>query len=222
MWTLYHQPLSAFCRKVRLFLGEKRIDYELRLEAPWERREDFLALNPAGEVPVLENVDGTTLADSQAIVEYIEDMHREPPLIGSDASECAEVRRLVGWFDRKFNAEVTDNLVGEKVFSRLLRIGQPDSRAIRAGHQNIRGHLEYISFLMERRSWLAGDRLTLADLAAAAHLSAVDYLGDVPWDQYEEAQTWYARIKSRPSFRPLLADYIPGIAPAGIYADLDF
>lgn len=222
MWTLYHQPLSAFCRKVRLFLGEKRIDYELRPEAPWERREDFLALNPAGDVPVLENVDGTTLADSQAICEYLEETHPEPTLIGADASERAEVRRLVGWFDRKFDAEVTNNLVGEKVFTRLLRIGQPDSRAIRAGHQNIRGHLEYISFLMERRTWLAGDRLTLADLAAAAHLSAVDYLGDVPWDQYEEAKTWYARIKSRPSFRPLLADYIPGLAPASVYADLDF
>jgi glutathione S-transferase len=222
MWTLYHQPLSAFCRKVRLFLGEKRIDCELRLEAPWERREDFLALNPAGEVPVLENVDGTTLADSQAICEYVEDMQPEPRLIGADASERAEVRRLVGWFDRKFNAEVTENLVGEKVFKRLLRSGHPDSLAIRAGHQNIRGHLDYISFLMERRTWLAGDSLTLADLAAAGHLSCVDYIGDVPWDQFEEAKTWYARLKSRPSFRPLLADYLPGLAPASVYADLDF
>ena len=103
-----------------------------------ERRPDFLALNPAGEVPVLENVDGTTLADSQAIVEYLEEKIPDPPLIGRDAGERAEVRRLVGWFDRKFNREVTDNLVGEKVVNRLLRIGQPDSRAIRAGHQNVR------------------------------------------------------------------------------------
>ena len=222
MWTLYHQPLSPFCRKVRLFLAEKRIDCELQVEPVWERRPDFLALNPAGEVPVLENTDGTTLADSQAIVEYLEEKIPEPPLIGRDAGERAEVRRLVGWFDRKFNCEVTDNLVGEKVVNRLLRIGQPDSRAIRAGHQNVRSHLEYVGFLMERRTWLAGDRLTLADLTAAAHLSCVDYLGDVPWEQYEEAKTWYARIKSRPSFRSLLADYLPGLAPASVYADLDF
>ncbi len=222
MWTLYHQPLSPFCRKVRLFLAEKRVEYELQAEAVWERRPDFLALNPAGEVPVLENADGTTLADSQAIVEYLEEKIPEPPLIGRDAGERAEVRRLIGWFDRKFNCEVTDNLVGEKVVNRLLRIGQPDSRAIRAGHQNVRSHLEYVGFLMERRTWLAGDRLTLADLTAAAHLSCVDYLGDVPWDQYEEAKTWYARIKSRPSFRPLLADYLPGLPPASVYADLDF
>lgn len=222
MWTLYHQPLSPFCRKVRLFLAEKRIECDLLAEPVWERRPDFLALNPAGEVPVLENADGTTLADSQAIVEYLEEMLPEPPLIGRDAGERAEVRRLVGWFDRKFNCEVTDNLVGEKVVNRLLRIGQPDSRAIRAGHQNVRIHLDYIGFLMERRTWLAGDRLTLADLTAAAHLSCVDYLGDVPWDQYEEAKTWYARIKSRPCFRSLLADYLPGLAPAAVYADLDF
>jgi glutathione S-transferase len=222
MWTLYHQWLSPLCRKVRLFLLEKKIDFDMRLEPVWERRPEFLALNPAGEVPVLEGTDGMILADSQAIVEYLEEITLEPPLIGRDAGERAEARRLTAWFDRKFNAEVTENLVGEKVVNRLLRVGQPDSRAIRAGHLNIHHHLQYIGFLMERRTWLAGDRLTVADLTAAAHLSCIDYLGDVPWEQHEEAKTWYARIKSRPSFRPLLADYIPGLSPASIYADLDF
>lgn len=222
MWTLYHQWLSPFCRKVRLFLAEKKVDFELRLEPVWDRRAEFLALNPAGDVPVLENTDGATLADSQAIVEFIEEEVPEPSLIGRDAAERAEVRRLVAWFDRKFNAEVTDNLVGEKVVNRLLRMGTPDSRAIRAGHLNVRHHLEYVGFLMERRTWLAGDRLTLADLTAAAHFSCIDYLGDVPWEAHEEAKTWYARIKSRPSFRPLLSDHIPGMAPASNYADMDF
>ena len=136
--------------------------------------------------------------------------------------ERAEVRRLVAWFDGKFAHEVTDNLVGEKVMKRFLGFGEPDSAAIRAGHANIRTHLDYIAFLIERRSWLAGERLSLADIAAAAHISCVDYLGDVPWADHEAAKDWYARIKSRPSFRPLLADAIPGLAPSKVYADLDF
>lgn len=222
MRVLYHQWLSPFCRKVRLVLAEKKLEFELRLEPTWERRPEFLALNPAGEVPVLVDGDDCVLADSQAICEYLDETTGEPSLLGRDARERAEMRRLVAWFDHKFDAEVTRNLVGEKVMSRILRRGQPDSAAIRAGHVNLRCHLQYVSWLMERRNWLAGDRLTLADLAAAAHLSCVDYLGDVPWDAFEDAKTWYARVKSRPSFRAVLADCIPGMPPSPTYGDLDF
>jgi glutathione S-transferase len=222
MRLLYHQSLSPFCRKVRITLAEKKLEFELRAEPVWERRAEFLALNPAGDLPVLVENDGDVLADSQAIVEYLEEITPQPPLLGETPLERAEMRRLVAWFDVKFNAEVTDNLVGEKVMSRLLRRGHPNSAAIRAGHANIRSHLEYVSFLMERRNWLAGDRLTLADITAAAHLSCVDYIGDVPWDGYEDAKTWYARVKSRPSFRAILADAIPGLPPVAAYADLDF
>lgn len=222
MRVLYHHWLSPFCRKVRLALAEKRLECELRIENVWERRTEFVALNPAGEVPVMVETAGQPLADATAIVEYLDEIQPDPPLIGREPLERAEARRLAGWFDGKFNMEVTENLVGEKVLNRLLGRGGPNSAAIRAGHANIRYHLEYIGFLIERRAWLAGDRLTVADLSAAAHLSAIDYLGDVPWDHYESAKNWYARIKSRPSFRGILADHVPGLAPAPIYADLDF
>ncbi len=222
MRTLYHLWLSPFCRKVRIALLEKRIGFEMRIEKVWERRQDFLALNPAGEVPVLVESDGTALSGSDAICEFLDEIHPEPPLIGRHSLERAEVRRLVAWFDGKFNREVTENLVGEKILKRFLGIGEPDSRAIRAGHANIHQHLDYITYLIERRRWLAGELLSLADIAAAAHLSAVDYLGDVPWSEHETAKDWYARIKSRPSFRPILADNIPGAAPPKHYADLDF
>jgi glutathione S-transferase len=222
MLTLYHLWLSPFCRKVRIVLAEKKLDFEARIEPVWERRHAFLALNPAGEVPVLVESDGTVLADGAAISEYLDEIESEPPLMGGDASERAEVRRLVAWFDRKFNAEVTENLVGEKIMNRFLGLGHPDSQAIRAGHANVRTHLGYIDFLVERRNWLAGERLSMADISAAAHLSCIDYLGDVPWDQHEGAKLWYSRIKSRPSFRAILGDQVPGLAPAKMYADLDF
>jgi glutathione S-transferase len=136
------------------------------------------------------------------------------------------VRRLSSWFNDKFFAEVSGPLVVERFYKRLMRVeqggGPPDTEAIRAAKANVRYHLSYIGWLVRTRDWLAGERMTFADLAAAAHISAVDYLGDVPWSEDEAAKTWYARVKSRPSFRPILAETFPGQPPAATYANLDF
>jgi glutathione S-transferase len=219
---LFHLWLSPFSRKVRVLLAEKGLPFELKVEKTWERRTEFLAMNPAGDVPVLIEPDGTTLTDSQVIAEWIDETQAPPSLIGVDPLQRAETRRLVQWFDGKFNHEVTENLVGERVMKRFLKLGEPHAPAIRAGLANIHYHLDYIGWLAERRTWLAGDDFSLADISAAAHLSCVDYIGDVPWDQHDAAKDWYARVKSRPSFRPILADHIPGLSPPGHYADLDF
>jgi len=222
MRTLFHLPLCPFSRKLRLVLKEKNLEFELQQERVWERRTEYLALNPAAEVPVLIEADGRTIVDSGVITEYLEETYRERLLIGIDPTDRAEVRRLVAWFDLKMNREVTQNLVGEKLMKRMMGYGHPNSSAIRAGHANLHHHLDYIAYLVERRRWLAGDHFSLADIAAAAHLSAIDYIGDVPWGTHELAKDWYARIKSRPSFRPLLSDHLPGHPPPPHYADLDF
>jgi len=222
MKTLYHLWLSPYCRKVRIVLAEKKIDYRLETENTWLRRREFLAINPAGEVPVLIEDDGTSIADSQAICEYLEEIVPDPSIFPVDPKERAEARRIVAWFDRKFSSEVSENLVGEKIFKRFLKTGAPNSALIRAGQQNIHYHLDYIGWLSERRNWLAGGVFSIADIAAAAHLSSVDYLGDVPWEDHISAKEWYVRIKSRPSFRAILADHLPGEPPPKHYADLDF
>lgn len=222
MRTLYHLWLSPFARKIRIALTEKGLDFEMKIEKVWERRPEFLAMNPAGEVPVLVEPDGMVIADANAISEYLEETYPERRLTGATAQTRAEVRRLVSWFDGKFNREVTVNLVEEKMMKRFLGLGQPNSQAIRAGYANIHYHLDYIGYLVDRRKYLATDEFSLADIAAATHLSCLDYLGDVPWDEHEPAKDWYARVKSRPSFRPILADHIPGFAPPKHYADLDF
>src|SRR3954464_7271973 len=167
MRILYHLWLSPQCRKVRLALTEKSLPFDMKVEKVWERRDEFLALNPAGEVPVLVEEDGTTVADSVAIVEYIEEVYPERPLIDGAPAQRAEIRRLCQWFDVKFAHEVSDNLVGEKVLKKFLGLGQPDSTAIRAGHANMKTHLEYLSWLADRRRFLAGDSFSLADIAAA-------------------------------------------------------
>jgi len=222
MHILYHQPISPFSRKIRVILAEKKLEAEFVVEPVWQRRQSFLALNPAGQVPVLVDVKGRVIADSNAIAEYLEEIQANPNLLPFDAIGRAETRRLMAWFDDKFNAEVTVPQVGEKLYKRLSGGGPPDSAVVRSGTQNIFTHLDYIGHLAERRNWLAGDDFSFADITAAAHLSAVDYVGGVPWDHNGEARTWYARVKSRPSFRSVLSDHIPGLQPPAHYADLDF
>ena len=222
MRILYHFWLSPFSRKVRIALFEKGMETEQVVEKYWDRRPEFLALNPAGQVPVLAEPDGINLCDSQAIVEYLEDIQPEPNLLGRDPLERAECRRLMAWFDGKFHNEVTDFLLREKLLKRFMGMGEPRSDLIRAGRENIGYHLDYIGYLMERRNYLAGEVFSLADITAAAHLSCLDYLGDVRWDQFAGAKEWYARVKSRPSFRAILADHMPGLPPPRHYADLDF
>jgi glutathione S-transferase len=222
MRTLYHLPLSPLCRKVRLYMSEKNLPFQLKVEKVWERRSEFFTLNPAGEVPVLVETEGQAIIDANAICEYLEETYPSPNLLGADPLQRAETRRLIAWFDGKFNREVSSYLVDEKMLKRYIGLGEPNSQAIRAGKANIVHHLDYISYLIERRNWLAGDQMTLADLSAAAHLSSIDYLGDVPWDAHPLAKQWYMRLKSRPSFRPLLADHVPGVPPPKHYAKLDF
>ena len=222
MRTLYHLPLDPGCRMIRILLAEKGLDFSLKSEKIWERREDFLSLSPACEVPVLIEDDGTSIPGTSVIAEYLDEAYPEPPLLGRVPLDRAETRRLVAWFDTKFGQEVSFNLIEEKIMKRFLGLGHPNPSAIRAGLANIHYHLDYIGWLCDRRRWLAGDAFSLADAAAAAQLSAIDYLGDVPWEDHKGAKDWYARVKSRPSLRDILADLVPGAIPPKHYADLDF
>ncbi len=218
---LYHVALSPFCRKVRLTLAEKRIEVELVEERYWESNAELLRRNPAGKVPVLRH-EGRLMAESQAICEYLDETNPEPRLMPQAPLERYEVRRLCAWFDDKFNAEVTVPIMGERVWKKVMKAGYPDSRLVKAGLRAVREHLDYIASLLEQRRWLAGNQLTLADFTAAAHLSCLDYISDVDWDHSELVRDWYATIKSRPAFRNILADQVPGVQPAEHYAVLDF
>jgi glutathione S-transferase len=221
MARLYHVPLSPFCRKVRLSLAEKKIEVELVEERYWEAEADFLRRNPAGMVPVLK-LDGLMMSESAAICEYIEETRPDPELLPKDPIARLEVRRLVSWFDDKFHREVTSKLLYERVNKKVMGKGYPDSSAVKAGAKAIKYHLDYMTWLLDHRRWLAGDVMTLADFAAAAHLSSLDYISDVDWTRSEVVKDWYAKIKSRPAFRSILADQVSGFPPPRHYNDLDF
>ena len=210
-------------------LAEYRAAFELADEDVRKRRPEFLELNPAGTTPVL--IDGKfPVSGAGVIAEYLDETHGanlgEHRLLPADPKARAEVRRIANWFHDKFFVEVSEPLAREKISKLRLSSaeggGPPDSSALQAAKKNIRYHLQYIGWLLKTRSWLATEKLSFADLAAAAHLSVADYLGDVPWDEDENARNWYAKMKSRPGFRPLLADLVPGLPPSKVYADLDF
>jgi glutathione S-transferase len=220
--TLYHLPLSPACREIRLMLAEKKLEAMLIGEGNWPDGDEFLRMNPAGTVPVLTEEDGTAIAERDPIVEYLEEAYPMPPLLPSGAKPRAEIRRLAAWFDGKFAQEVSQPILFERVDKRQLRLGSPDMNVVRTALERLSDHLGYIGSLCEARKWLGGDELSVADLTAAAHLSCLDYLGDVPWRLYEGAKDWYVRLKSRPSFRPLLSDRVAGMPPPRHYADLDF
>jgi glutathione S-transferase len=230
MPRLIHAPFCPHSRFIRLVMAEMGMEAEFTEERPWERRTEFLAVNPAGLTPVLVEEEALFVPHADLIAEYLDETRGlalgDRRLLPDPPAARVEVRRLTYWFNHKFFSEVSGPLTLEKINKRFMRNeeggGPPDTVSIRAARNNVRYHMQYIGWLVARRNWLAGDEMSYADLAAAAHLSCVDYLGDVTWNESEGARLWYAKIKSRPSFRALLGERVAGMAPAATYENLDF
>ena len=221
MSLLYHLPFSANCRLVRIALAENKVSFRLVVEAIWERRDSFLALNPEGQVPVFINEQNLKICGASVIIEWL-DENMDNSLIGSEIDIRCESRRIMNWFLNKFSNEIDNTLVYEKIMKGFIGKGNPDANILRVGRKNLKIHLEYIDWLSKNRDWLAGNEFTIADISAAANISVIDYLGEINWKEYTSAKDWYARIKSRPSFRKILEDKIPGLLPPKYYNDLDF
>lgn len=223
MWQLYQFPLCPFSRKVRLHLAEKGVGFELVRENPWDMRDEFVRMNPAARTPVIRNEErDITIVDSRAICEYFEETVEKNPMINGTAATRAEIRRLVALFDENFFGDVIAPLMHERMRKRLVFRQSPDSRVLREAMKLAHEHLYYIDYLIDTRPWLAGATMSLADLAAAAQISVADYLGGLDWSGHEQAKSWYSVFKSRPSFRPLLAERMDVIQAPSHYADVNW
>ncbi|WP_343343904.1 glutathione S-transferase family protein [Sphingomicrobium sp. XHP0239] len=223
MYQLYQFPLCPHSRKVRLVLGEKGVPFELVREYPWERRDEFIDMNPAGETPVLvDPAKGLTLIGAQVICEYVEEVTDKTPMLPGGAGQRAEIRRLADWFDRKLWIDVVAPLLEERMLKRVVLRTSPDTVRLRGAMRAANGHLDYMDYLLDHRRWLGGQSLSLADFSAAAMLSVVDYLGALDWRGHEATKDWYAVMKSRPCFRPLLGERQDGISPPAHYDKVDF
>jgi glutathione S-transferase len=222
-WQLFQFPLCPFSRKVRLLLGEKGEGCELVRESPWEQRDEFVDMNPTGATPVLvDRTQNLVLIDSAAICEFIEETVERATMLPGTAANRAEVRRLVAWFDQKFHDEVGRPLMYERMEKRLVHRISPDAKVLREAMRLANSHLDYVDWLLDHRRWIGGPLFSLADLAAAAHISVADYLGGIDWRGHERTRHWYSGMKSRPSFRSLLGERMEVIAPPDHYDKVDF
>ncbi len=225
MYRLYHHPICPFSRKIRVYLVSKNIGYELIQENFWERRKEFIAMNPAGTIPILfDNSNSIVVCHSNIIVEYIEEKHKDTKnFIGDNVEKRAEARRIEYWFDNKFYNEVSRHILGERYFNRYLPgENSPNSETIRIAKKNLNVHFGYIEYLLESRKYLACDQISIADFAAASQLSVLDYFGDINWNHYSLAKDWYSLIKSHKAFQEILKDRIANIIPPEHYSNLDF
>ncbi|HQZ13029.1 MAG TPA: glutathione S-transferase family protein [Devosia sp.] len=205
--------------------AEYGVPLELEEGKPWLREPAYLELDPSARGPILINDADPPVVGILAIIHAIEERWSPSAVAGlfpAHANERAEMWRLLDWVLIKLNDEVTRYVFEEKVVKRDRRGATPEPGVLRVAKANLTEHLLYFNWLFATRHWLAGDVMTLADFALAAHLSTLDYTGDVAWDASLETRQWYARIKSRPAFRSLLSDRIAGLPAASGYADLDF
>ena len=213
MRRLIHLLLSPSSRFARLLIAEKRLTFDP--VAP----EDM-----AAQLPVFTDIDGTCAVGLWAIVDHLEGGYPEHPLTPEDAGTRAESLRLLDWAMTSLQENVTRRIVYEKASQRFTGAPAkraPDMEAIRLGRETLKAALREIGGQADENGYLAARECTLGDLAVAAHISALDYFGEIPWDEFPSAAEWYMRMKSRPSFRSLLADRVPGQPPVSHYAELD-
>lgn len=225
MRTLFYYPLHAFSRIVRVMLGEKQLECKLVHESPWNLSEQLLKSNRFGSLPALIDVNGTSVSGIYSIVEYLEESYPEQNLLGRNAMQRMESRQIASWFALDFFHEVYCPILNEKIIKRFKSkaVNTPNPAIIRNASHKIPKYMGHLSYLLTKRSWLAGNEFTIADIFASSFLSVLDYLSTLKWMNYDDSiLTWYVRIKSRKSFRGLLADSVPNMPPDPLYAKLDF
>ena len=225
MRILFYYPLNAFSRVIRIILAEKQLDFKLQYEFPWDLSDQLLSVSRYATLPVLTDINGTTISGVAAIVDYLEEAYPEHNMVGNDLLQRAEARQIAYWFLFNFYQEVYYPVMDEKIIKRFKSksMSAPNPSIIRNALYKMPKFLDYITQLLDRRSWLAGRDYSIADISAASFISVLDYLGTLKWTNYDNVlQTWYLRIKSRRSFSQLLTDTISTIPPSVNYSKLDY
>ncbi len=219
--NFFHYPICPISRQIRVYLKELNLEVNVIKEAYWERRENFIKINPASTVPVIIFNDEPIIG-YYAITEFLNEKFDNFTLMPQTLEEKILVRQEIYWFNEKFYREVSKIILEEKMIRLLKRIGGPRSEYIRASKANLLHHLKYLTSLLEKHSYVSLEQLTCADIAAASHISTIDYFGEINWDSWPIIKQWYSIIKCRPSFRTILQDQVAGFTPQKDYANLDF
>jgi glutathione S-transferase len=221
MIKFFHYPICPISRQIRVYLKELNLEADIIKESYWERRVEFVKLNPASTVPIII-FDKEAIIGYYAITEFFKENFDNFYLMPQISQERNLVRQEIYWFNEKFYREVSKIILEEKMIRLLRRIGGPRSDYIRAAKTNLLHHLKYITSSLEAHSYIVSEHLTCADIVVASHISTIDYFAEINWDKFPLIKEWYSIIKSRPSFRTILQDNIAGFTPQKDYANLDF
>lgn len=201
---LYHTPLSGHAHRARLFLSLLGVPHEaieVDLKAGAHKRPEFLALNPFGQVPVLDD-DGTVVSDSNAILIYVARKLGRTDWLPTDAVAAAAVQR---WL-----SVAAGELAYGPAAARLVTVFGADFRPaeVIARAHTLLGRLEAH---LDGRDWLVGERPTIADVALYSYLSSAPE-GNVDLSGYGRVGAYLRRIEGLPGFLPFAR------TPAGLTA----
>lgn len=203
--TIYGAPLSPFVRKVRLFLAEKNLDYQLEIVLPLGQPAWYRELSPLGRIPAMRDGD-FTLADSSVICQYLDDKHAESPtLLGQNAEQRAQVRWLEKYADYELAPLCTFSVFRNRALKPSMGQSCDEAAVQKALHEKLPAHFDYLEQTLGSAEYLVGDSLTLADLALACQLINMQH-----GDEQLDAQRWpnlsahYARITARVSVQAVL------------------
>lgn len=219
---LYFMPFCPLSRKIFIGLREKGIAFQEFYEKSWDPSKTVLKLNPFGELPIF--VDHQEICQNDLVaLDYLEEAYKDcTPLLGRNLTQKGETRFLVSWFDRLFYHDVYWTLFYERALKRQAKQGFPDTTLLKKGRENLKHHLTTLEYWTQHRPYLNGYQFSWADIAGIAHLSCIDYLGDILWEDYPATKEWYTKVKSRPSVRSCLDWSFPGLDPVPHYRLLDF
>lgn len=200
--VIHGVPPSPFVRKVRVFLAEKNVPYELRSQQPFGPSPEYLALSPLGKIPCLQDGD-LAVPDSSAICAYVERAHPEPALYPSDAKEYARALWYEEYADSKL-AEVCSTPFFQRVVRPLFFKQEPDeavvAQAVNEGQPPTFDYLE--SQLEEGHDGLVAGRLTIADVATGSMLAQLIHAGlDLDAGRWPKLAAYRDRLHARPSFK---------------------
>jgi glutathione S-transferase len=197
---VYGALISPFVRKVAVVLAEKGIAYVPARGGPGSTDAEFLSVSPFAKIPAIDD-DGYTLADSSAIVAYLDAKYPLPPMIPAEA----EARGQAIWFDEFgdtiFAVSGLKILFNRLVGPKLLKVGGNETLALE-GEAELPRILDYIESVAPAEDWLLGETFTIADITVASMLSTLTYVGHGP-DAAARPRTaaWYARVTARPSWQ---------------------
>lgn len=222
MYTLWYHTSCPFSRQARAILTAMELRLQIRVVEYWKEDQAFAAVSDLCILPVLSRPDIGAVEGVYAIIEYLMCLSTHSHLFPRGTKVQCELRKLLSLINERFYFHVTKAVVDEKFIRLVLDLGCPSTARLRSASSRQSTYLSYFTYLVKERRFLVWDKISIADVALASHISVLDYFGSISWYRYPSLKEWYQVIKSLPYFRVLLEERLSSFTPPIYYKQLDF